>query len=647
MKPMLLFWAALLWALPALAAGPSEALRSAATTLARSGLQTHSSKTIFIKVVNRHSQLPDSKAQEIQVWARKALVEALPDFKLVVLEESLAGVNLNRAVQLKGEYEQQGAQVTVRFTALDGVQGSVLAQARAIFTEAGRDRQLMAILDLEAPELSANHRKAYSEILKSAIAATGAFQLASSADVDRMNADAIQKVYQCTRDECATIIGEQLGVDRVLATSLIRMSKTQYLLSAKIMDIQDGRIEKQATLQHKGGLESLDRSLGELAAKLTGGKVPQPVLGKGNAQIHVKSEPSGGEIFLDGIPLNRKTPSLLKDLPSGQHKIAVMRDDRGASQVLELEDGGLAKVSLTLTDQLDSEVLLFSQPFEATVYLDGNRLGTTPLKQNISAGQHRLRLTLSGYAPVEREIRVKPFERNEFQFKLLPGRDVILEVKPANAQVKMDGDVLLPGGPESVADLDRAAAHRKFLGQGLRRFEVSHPGAAQPLYREIDILSEGQTERFDLPISPAYRKKLEYSEAMESWEWSWKVPLYLSATGALLSAYSYQLATQAWAEQSSAEDSRDQAWSQHQSATSVEDAFRYQQEAQTYHESAVAQSQKAEQQYQIAQTAGAVGVVAAGLALWFWAGEPDPPGQVSLTPPLPGRSAQLNYSWRW
>jgi len=88
--------------------------------------------------------------------------------------------------------------------------------------------------------------------------------------VDKFNPDEIQQAQECTRDECATIIGEQLGVDRVIATSYSKVSETLYFLSARVIDIKDGSILFSQSNKHNGDLNTLDQALSQLARQIAG-----------------------------------------------------------------------------------------------------------------------------------------------------------------------------------------------------------------------------------------------------------------------------------------------------------------------------------------------------------------------------------------
>jgi len=65
------------------------------------------------------------------------------------------------------------------------------------------------------------------------------FDIASSADIDKMNPDEIQKATDCAWDSYAIIIGEHLGVDRSVSNSLFKVTDNLlYILSAKILEIK-------------------------------------------------------------------------------------------------------------------------------------------------------------------------------------------------------------------------------------------------------------------------------------------------------------------------------------------------------------------------------------------------------------------------
>ncbi|MCP4296058.1 MAG: hypothetical protein GY786_10660 [Proteobacteria bacterium] len=191
------------------------------------------------------------------------------------MSEALAGSSRN-TVFIKGTYESQGEITTLRLQAVKGVlTGEVLAQVCVEYkAKKRRSNVLVAVLDIESTALTGSMKKAFSDLFRSALGRLGGFSLASSADVDKMNPDAIQQATGCTRDECATIIGEQLGVDRVISSSLFELTQNKFMITGKIMDILDGSILQISTVRYEGQIENIDPALEELASKLSGQNNP-------------------------------------------------------------------------------------------------------------------------------------------------------------------------------------------------------------------------------------------------------------------------------------------------------------------------------------------------------------------------------------
>jgi hypothetical protein len=286
-----------------------EALDEAAIYFTKTAVKIDPSKKMVIQVVNYHSQKQDTDARKIETELYFALERQFPNYKLVLLSEALAGVSDRDAVFVKGTYEKQGKKTIVRLQAVKGsLTGIILAQTMVAFESKKMvQKTLVAVMDIEAGDLKPIQRKAYSEIFRSALIQIGAFDLASSADIDKLNPDAVQKATGCTRDECATIIGEQLGVDRSISTVMLKLGERNYLLSSKILDIKDGSIVTSKTLEHKGGLDTIKKSLEDLALALGAKKKRTDYQGddiqrkrvEKKAKLVIKVSPDNANVFLN------------------------------------------------------------------------------------------------------------------------------------------------------------------------------------------------------------------------------------------------------------------------------------------------------------------------------------------------------------
>ncbi len=216
----------------------------------------------ILEVINYSSKQHDRVGKKIETEVYFALERLSPDFKLFLGK----GPNKDKEIYLAGTYEIRENKTIVKLRIFKG--NEIIAQKEVDYDSKSHRKTLVAVLDLEAKTMNEVQRKTFSDIFRAAFNEIGAFDMASSADIDKMNPDEIQRQAQCTRDECATIIGEQLGVDRVISSSLNKIDENFYFLSAKMMDIIDGSILMTKVVEHNGSLRTLRTALESLALQI-------------------------------------------------------------------------------------------------------------------------------------------------------------------------------------------------------------------------------------------------------------------------------------------------------------------------------------------------------------------------------------------
>ena len=64
--------------------------------------------------------------------------------------------------------------------------------------------------------------------------------------------------------------------------------------------------------------------------------------------LMLQSEPSGALILIDDKPTGQQTPTRMA-LPAGKHKVTFQKGDFKASQEVEVKDGDLRYLTMTLT----------------------------------------------------------------------------------------------------------------------------------------------------------------------------------------------------------------------------------------------------------------------------------------------------------
>jgi formylglycine-generating enzyme required for sulfatase activity len=154
------------------------------------------------------------------------------------------------------------------------------------------------------------------------------------------------------------------------------------------------------------------------------------------APISVTSEPAGAEVLVDGRPI-AVTPAVL-ELTAGEREIELRLPGYNAWQqqvrVFADQPQTLDPVVLSLAD---GRLVLATTPADATVYINGEHRGRTPVDLRLPPNtDYHLMLTKRGYQSIEQDLRLPPGGRQSLNLELAPELGVV-EVKtmPEQAEV--------------------------------------------------------------------------------------------------------------------------------------------------------------------------------------------------------------------
>lgn len=125
-------------------------------------------------------------------------------------------------------------------------------------------------------------------------------------------------------------------------------------------------------------------------------------------RLVVRSTPSGAQVRVDGRVRGR-TPLVLRDMPLRVVRVTVERegfksDERrvalSAAQPTVSVDARLDSTAPPAPVATTGALVIESRPSGATVFVDGRRMGTTPMSlPDASPGTHRIRLEMAGFSP--------------------------------------------------------------------------------------------------------------------------------------------------------------------------------------------------------------------------------------------------------
>lgn len=124
-------------------------------------------------------------------------------------------------------------------------------------------------------------------------------------------------------------------------------------------------------------------------------------------RVSIHSRPEGAEVS-DGADYLGPTPLIGKKLAAGAHQL-VLRKERYQDAVLEIDVEGLDREQILRVELAPdwAPVTLRSDPEGATVLLEGEIVGTTPLTVDILSGNHRVGLELDQYQPASLGVSIE------------------------------------------------------------------------------------------------------------------------------------------------------------------------------------------------------------------------------------------------
>jgi formylglycine-generating enzyme required for sulfatase activity len=156
--------------------------------------------------------------------------------------------------------------------------------------------------------------------------------------------------------------------------------------------------------------------------------------------VSLSTAPAGAAVLVDGEEVG-VTPAALQ-IMSGEHDIEVRLAGYNAwqSKLLVEANQPMQLPDVTLT-QADGRLEVASTPSEASVSVDGEFRGRTPLSLRLSPGRaHRVALTKPGYETATRELSVAADSGRRVEIELTPQYgDVEVTSEPA-ADVFVDGE---------------------------------------------------------------------------------------------------------------------------------------------------------------------------------------------------------------
>ena len=156
--------------------------------------------------------------------------------------------------------------------------------------------------------------------------------------------------------------------------------------------------------------------------------------------ININSNPSGATIHIDGKNVG-KTPKTITDLLPGMHLVEVKLDGHETwSESAEVK-GDKENTLTAKLQKLTGSINIKSNPPEAAIYLDSEKIGTTPdTLKSVAIGAHEVEISMEGYAEWKKSLNIKKGKEITLNAVLQSNTGTAsIDSDPAEAMVLLDG----------------------------------------------------------------------------------------------------------------------------------------------------------------------------------------------------------------
>ena len=367
----------------------------------------------------------------------------------------------------------------------------------------------------------------------------------------------------------------------------------------------------------------------ELSLKLTGLK----------SQVTIQSKPNA-VIYLDGLNFVGTTPISLS-LSVGKHRLELKKKDYSTiDKTITIKPFVTNKINLQLVSL--PEVKFSSIPDGADVIQAGQFLGKTPFSRKLNTGDASFTIKKEGYQDVYKNVEIKPFGINQITADLKKLVTMHINIKPAAAWIKVDGETLKSEGTLTLENQNQETIETTRVPEGKHQVEVGHSRVMRNEKMVLEF-SDQLGNRVSIRLNPdeVYLDQLRFTKQQEqyesdlsSWRWQWGFSLVGSGLAGL---YAYQ-------ENQSAQAASDKQKSYETAILSSNTSS----EVTSNHDTALEENDKVKTHNQNAQTGALISVALFGLATWIWLDEPEQPKKMTWQPILqPDGKVQMSFNYQF
>ena len=343
-----------------------------------------------------------------------------------------------------------------------------------------------------------------SDFLAVTLAATGKYRVVPRDQLKkRLVAQKKRSYKKCYDQTCQIEIGKELAAQKSLSTVVMKLG-SKCIVTSVLYNLRTAASESGASSEGGCSEDAIVASIKAVVRRLVhGGKAPaqtttrRPVRYAGKGGLLIKSTPSGATVTIGGQVQGGKTPLTVRNLPAGEHELELRKGMYIGRQKAKVVANRFVKVTLAMR-KVKRQLEVLSSPPEATVLLDGKKVGSTPVViEAAEAGRHVIEIRKKGHVAARQVVVLGIADvKKSVNANLLQTGEISVHAEPAGALVSVDG---------------QAAGHAPLkieAGPGAHSVHIRQNGR-KAITKEVKVVSGKTTEvRVHLRYTEAERVRL-------------------------------------------------------------------------------------------------------------------------------------------
>jgi hypothetical protein len=273
---------------------------------------------------------------------------------------------------------------------------------------------------------------------------------------DRMDEILTEQGFQqtgvCNSDQCIVEAGRLLGVTSMIG-GVVGKVGSLYSISARLIDVQTGRIQYMVTGDYEDDLENLvTKAIPDMAEKFSNRALSYAGSLTGYGTVRLDSEPQGARIYIDGKPSAAVTPAVIDSLEAGVHVIRLQKEMYYATKTVFVAPEEYSDVALTLTLSRGA-LKVITEPTGADIYIDFDYAGQSPnIFSEKAVGSYVVKIMKKGYVEFNQIITIRENETTILTASLRQMTRLTVTSEPVESVVFLD-DSLIGRTPLSASEI--------------------------------------------------------------------------------------------------------------------------------------------------------------------------------------------------